>query len=302
MAAPIFNLQLTRSTESAQWRQPPAAKGPDLTLFINRFTDSQPDREERSAVCAAGLFTLGMSLISANIDFHMNRRQIFVGRTRPGSMHISSPGDEIRVVKTGATDLYYMFVPVPLVAEVLADTQPSAIISGVELVQRNDFDPDTRILRLFRALRTASQQPTKWSQLHAEGLSIAIIAALLHQHSNLSFPSGSTDRHGLDVWQVQRVHDYIFENMGQPLMLQDLASVVGLSRMHFARRFLQATGLRPHDYVLRLRIERAQHLLVRTSMPIIDIALHIGFETHSHFAAVFKRFTGHSPTQWRSSR
>ena len=52
--------------------------------------------------------------------------------------------------------------------------------------------------------------------------------------------------------------------------------------MHFARQFRTATGLRPHEFFLRRRIQRAEELLWNTKMPIVDIALTVGFQTQAH--------------------
>jgi AraC family transcriptional regulator len=60
-----------------------------------------------------------------------------------------------------------------------------------------------------------------------------------------------------------------------------------------------ATGTRPHDYVLRRRIERAQDLLRNSETGLVDIALGVGFQSQSHFTTVFKRFVGETPHRWR---
>ena len=72
--------------------------------------------------------------------------------------------------------------------------------------------------------------------------------------------------------------------------------------MHFAAQFRAATGLRPHEYLLRRRIGRAQEMLLETGRPVADIALSVGFQTQSHFTAIFKRFTGQPPLAWRQSQ
>jgi AraC family transcriptional regulator len=72
--------------------------------------------------------------------------------------------------------------------------------------------------------------------------------------------------------------------------------------MHFAAQFRAATGLRPHEYLLRRRIERAQEMLVGTSMSLVDVALSVGFQTQAHFTSVFKRYAGQPPRAWRESR
>jgi AraC-like DNA-binding protein len=94
---------------------------------------------------------------------------------------------------------------------------------------------------------------------------------------------------------------YVDEHLGAKITLQDLAEVAGLSRMHFAAQFRAAMGLRPHEYLLKRRIERAEELLKRANVPLVDIALSVGFQTQAHFTTVFKRFAGDTPYQWRSA-
>ena len=103
----------------------------------------------------------------------------------------------------------------------------------------------------------------------------------------------------LAKWRLFRVLTYIDANIGSPITLASLAATAGLSRMYFARQFRAATGLRPHDYVVRKRIERAQQMLVATSNAVFDIALSVGFQTQAHFTTVFKRIVGSTPSQWR---
>jgi transcriptional regulator GlxA family with amidase domain len=71
--------------------------------------------------------------------------------------------------------------------------------------------------------------------------------------------------------------------------------------MHFAAQFKAATGLRPHEYLLRRRVERAQEMLQQTAMSVVDIALSVGFQSQSHFTVVFNRFVGRPPHAWRQS-
>jgi transcriptional regulator GlxA family with amidase domain len=69
-----------------------------------------------------------------------------------------------------------------------------------------------------------------------------------------------------------------------------------LSTHHFARAFKQTVGMPPHGYVLQRRIERAQHMLVSTQLPLSEIALSAGFSDQSHLARHFRRMTGLSPS------
>jgi transcriptional regulator GlxA family with amidase domain len=104
---------------------------------------------------------------------------------------------------------------------------------------------------------------------------------------------------GLQKWRLKRVIGYIDADMSSKINSRDLAAVAGLSRMHFASQFRVATGLRPHEFLLRRRIRRAAELMRDTTMPIMEIALSVGFQTQAHFTTVFKQFTGYTPRNWR---
>ena len=95
------------------------------------------------------------------------------------------------------------------------------------------------------------------------------------------------------------VIDFMDAHADKPITLADLARTAGLSRMHFAAQFRKATNLRPHEYLLRRRIEKAKVMLATGSSPIADVALTLGFSSQSHFTGVFKRFTGLTPRGWR---
>ena len=116
--------------------------------------------------------------------------------------------------------------------------------------------------------------------------------------------ANATSQHGgaLQPWRLKRVTSFIDQNIDSTLSLDCLAQAAGLSRMHFAALFRKATGLRPHDYVVRRRIEIAQQLLSGSPTPIVAIALTVGFQSQAHFTTVFKRVLGITPHRWRLMR
>jgi AraC-like DNA-binding protein len=138
------------------------------------------------------------------------------------------------------------------------------------------------------------------SELDGEHLAVIMrwLSERLQVHSDASRPFTPT---GLTKWRLKRVLTYIDEHICESITLATLAQVAGLSRMYFAAQFRAATGYRPHECVLRKRIERAQQLLLETSEPLVSIALGVGFQSQAHFSTVFKRFAGISPNQWRAA-
>jgi transcriptional regulator GlxA family with amidase domain len=89
------------------------------------------------------------------------------------------------------------------------------------------------------------------------------------------------------------------ESLTQGSDLSRLAEECGLSTRHFARAFRQSTGIPPHRWLLRYRVQRAKDMLRTQALPLADVALRCGFADQSHFTRVFSRQTGMSPGEWR---
>ena len=154
--------------------------------------------------------------------------------------------------------------------------------------------------QLSRVLRTAGIDIRKLDRSADGAMRLAAVARLVE---TLEPSSSHTEKRraaaALPKWRLMRVLRYIDANIGEPITLANLATTAGLSRMYFAKQFRAATGIRPHDYVLRKRIERAQQMLAANPAALVDIALSVGFQTQAHFTTVFKKFVGSTPCQWR---
>ena len=160
---------------------------------------------------------------------------------------------------------------------------------------------DFAIEQLARALLKTDEMDGAVGDLYANAVGLAITARLLGHGDRCDPFQAKRSSGALPKWRLKRVLDYIEANLGEPITLADLAAATTLSPMHFAAQFRMSTGVRPHEYLLRRRIERAQELLLQPGQSIVDIALTVGFQTQSHFTTVFKRFVGDTPHQWRRS-
>ena len=85
----------------------------------------------------------------------------------------------------------------------------------------------------------------------------------------------------------------------EPITVDDLAEMAGMSRRSFIRAFQAATGEAPIAYLIQLRINRASHLLARTRDPVTEIALRSGFSDSNYFTRQFRRRMGMSPREFR---
>jgi transcriptional regulator GlxA family with amidase domain len=107
------------------------------------------------------------------------------------------------------------------------------------------------------------------------------------------------DGDSLVHWQVQKLTEFVEENIEGPLRVKELARQVNLSVSRFSCRFANTFGRPPYDYVMSRRIEAAKALLEDGSEPIGQIACACGLHDQAHLSRLFKRQTGLTPRQWR---
>ncbi len=106
-------------------------------------------------------------------------------------------------------------------------------------------------------------------------------------------------RGGLASWQARLVRRQIEDNLGSRICVSDLAILVGLSPSHFFRAFRETFGAAPMAYVIRMRITRAQQLMLRSARPLSQVALECGLFDQAHFTRMFRQVVGMTPRQWR---
>ncbi|MGA7997999.1 MAG: AraC family transcriptional regulator [Bradyrhizobium sp.] len=184
-------------------------------------------------------------------------------------------------------------------------------IEGVRNAPAAGNPEDPVIRRLSDALAATELSDDRHTGVCADALRLAIVTRMLGLQSETQLPGERTDKpsdgcaerqmRALQKWRLKRVVEYVDHHLSGKITLLDLAAVAGLSRMHFASQFRAATGFRPHEYLLRRRIQRAEELLRQSTMTLVEVALTVGFQTQAHFTTVFKRFVGDTPYQWRNA-
>jgi AraC family transcriptional regulator len=160
---------------------------------------------------------------------------------------------------------------------------------------------DERIRALVAATEADLANGSPAGRIYRDSIGRALAAALLHSQGILRSPV----RHyvgGLSPVQVRRVTNFVYEHLHQDVSLMQMAQEARLSPAYFSQMFRQATGVAPHQFVLRARVERAKELLVKEDARVLDVAIACGFQTQQHFARVFRALCKMSPTQFRQAR
>ena len=98
---------------------------------------------------------------------------------------------------------------------------------------------------------------------------------------------------------LKTVCDLVLSRFLQPMSLAEIAQEVGVHRVYVSRQFHRFYGTTLGEFVRRRRVEYACKKLLDPDMPMINIALESGFAHQAHFANVFKKVTGMTPSHYR---
>lgn len=109
-------------------------------------------------------------------------------------------------------------------------------------------------------------------------------------------------RLGVQNSKILTIIEMMEANLSEPEALTTVAHNIGLSRRQVERLFRQEMGRSPARYYLEIRLDRARHLLLQSSMPIVEVAVACGFVSASHFSKCYRELYGRSPQQERAER
>ena len=292
--------------EEPAWRVLPrhaAAGAAEPRVMATRWHAAGGSVRECDSETAADRHVMKIVLRTMNIRLAVDGRTVQDGVVTPGMFHVTGPGAPVCCRFRGQYDVLHLHVPNDLIDECGRDVAggsaaaPGAV-AGLGAMAGLGKDP--MVEGLARALLDADLVSGSLGRIYADCIGVAIVARLL-AHGQRADAGAKGKPAALANWRLRRAIEFVESRLGEPVSLAEVAAAAGLTRMHFAAQFRAATGLRPHEYLLRRRVERAQELLADDRRSVVDVALSVGFQTQAHFTTVFKRFAGQPPRAWRVS-
>jgi AraC-like DNA-binding protein len=232
-------------------------------------------------------YVIGVAMRSTRLRLATGRQVIFDGVMPAGTLYLSCPSRPLSAQFDGPFDFLHLHVGADYFRRQRAVTQLNSAEALNDLILLRDSFAE----QLGRALiEHGTILDRRFARCIGETLAIRV--------ARLDPPKVKVN--ALPKWRFRHVEEYISKHLDCNVALSDLAKVAGLSRMHFAAQFRAATGYRPREYLLRRRVEHAKLMLSNSNMPLVEVALAVGFCTQAHFSTVFKRITGDTPARWRS--
>jgi AraC family transcriptional regulator len=232
-----------------------------------------------------------MLLRPGSMEFGPRRSALRLTTFNAGEMGLCTPHSEQWI---GTADMEHVIVSISDVALAAASDGAGG---SVELHPRWKMT-DARLSSLLAAVNSERVAGFPSGRLFLDSVEQALAAVLVNGYAVRRGPV-RTYRGGLSPARLRRVKEFVHAKIEDELSLGELAHSVGLSTAHFAEMFRKSTGETPHQFVLRLRVERAKEMLRTAESRVLDVAIACGFKTQQHFARVFRLLCGSTPTEYR---
>lgn len=160
---------------------------------------------------------------------------------------------------------------------------------------------DQHLYRTVQRLQFLTGQTGDLARMEAECLSRALYFHFFREYSEAPVPA--LRKRNLPVLQPQEcriLREYIDDRLASPIVLADLARLVGRTAHELLIAFRGAFGTTPAQYVIERRLRLARSLLLKSAKDITSIALETGFSSHAHFTVAFMSRVGVTPSEFRA--
>lgn len=246
--------------------------------------------EANSRECL-GLVLHAEGLLTSIVGARETRHEL-----RDGMVGIVPP-DRARhtvVVETGAATAAFILLVPPSTLSRIADTEGVGGGGGVRDAIAFEHRGYHSLLDRVRRL-AAGGVGTALDGTEAARLLLLEVIRL----TTGAVPEWVDDRGVFDAVTMADIGAAIDGTLSGRSRLEDLAALTGLSPGHFARKFRRSTGLSVERFINHRRVAAAFRHLAGDDIPLSQLAVRLGFASHSHFTRVFSAWTGMTPAAYR---
>jgi AraC family transcriptional regulator of arabinose operon len=215
-------------------------------------------------------------------ELFLNGQPFQIGK---GSCFLFRPGDHTSATHNPQKPLVLTYIHFDVKQPVLLVPE-----SYRELEDTFDFEHMlARYVRLFLVRTFAAEEE---AQLILKQLLIHLLRHDLEEPVERKASNQLTEK-------IHEVANYIQQHPGIAHRVDDLATRAGLSSRYFSIKFKEMIGMSVQTYMIRTRIERAQHLLMHAGMNVTEVADALGYRDIFFFSRQFKQYTGKTPSEIR---
>jgi AraC family transcriptional regulator len=241
----------------------------------------------------------------------VHKSKFVVMMLQPGTMDLSIEGAPTERIEYMAGDIAVCCRPVVALAQsrdrirglrfAVSDVHLSEAAGEagreIELQTIHRFK-DSRIRALMTAVNIERASGFPSGDLFLQSIEVALSAVLV-QTKSLSMKALGPIKGGMSDICRRNVIDFVRSRISEDISLADMAAVAGLSTTHFSHIFKKSVAQSPHQFLLHQRVQYAKELLSSSDLRVLDISLACGFKTQQHFARIFRKTCGLTPTEYQ---
>ncbi|MDR7304096.1 AraC family transcriptional regulator [Haloactinomyces albus] len=229
---------------------------------------------------------------SGPVTVRRGHSRLTASRRMPtGGFFLHPAGKDLTVELGGELDTVHVYLDQAAIRQACGHAVEIAEVLG-------NHDPllEQLVLSLDEVLRERDSSARTYVD-HIAGL---LAARLARKHSRVRLPEPTkAERTALTDRQFDTVREWMCTQLEEPIPLESMAGLVGLSVSQFSRKFKARTGLPPHRFLLHLRLDQASHLLRTGTLPIAEIATRCGFSHQEHLTRTMREHLGVTPAAMR---
>ena len=136
-------------------------------------------------------------------------------------------------------------------------------------------------------------------ELYVKSLVYELFCLLLRNHVDRMLTKKEQETRIGNVDRFQKVYEYIEKNYSDNIMVSKLSSILCVSDCYFYHLFKKITGKTLGEYICRIRIDKAEQMLINTDLSVTNIAITTGFSDSNYFCRVFRKYKQFSPSEFR---
>jgi AraC-like DNA-binding protein len=269
------------------------------SIAITRLTCDARDHAMTPPLPLEDTYIVALELRDTLHQLWVDGRQVPLGLIKQGTTLLVNLNHRTEGIPARSFDTLHWYIPRQAL-DVITDDQSVASVKELRSPAGAKFD-DATIRSVGASLLPAFERPDEANSLFVDSITTGLLAHLAHSYGEMPIKP-RLRRGGLAPWQERRVKELLIARLNGDISLHELARAAGLSRSHFARAFKKTTGLPPHRWLMSQRVERAQEILINSTLSLREVAELTGFADQSHFTRVFTGTVGISPGEWRRQR
>ena len=226
-----------------------------------------------------------------NVDYCLDEFDLII--VPPGELHeIISPPTGKRLIFLCEFSFFYNNSPfIPLLP----------MLTSLTVIRNKESQLHDRVASLFQEMCHEFTVADSLMELAVYSKLLQILMFIRRHNLASSNPFGDSpfSKQKEYMEKMLKVTRYINDNYKQDISLENLSSIAGYSKFHFARVFKQYTGMTHTDYLNQVRIKAAENMMLNPNMLITEIAMNSGFNSITTFNRTFKKIKNYTPSKFK---